>query len=149
MPAPTSSDGTGHSCSSATPSPSRLVATTRHGRRLREDGLDQIGGGIQHVLTVVEHQQPDPALQRGSHRLAHALPGLLGDAQHRRHRVGHRRRIGDCGQLEKPHPIGKLIGQPPRDLLARRVLPTPPTPVSVTNRCFTAASSSATSTHAR
>ena len=26
MPAPTSSEGTGHSCSSATPSPSRLVA---------------------------------------------------------------------------------------------------------------------------
>ena len=29
MPAPTSSDGTGHSCSSATPNPSRLVARIR------------------------------------------------------------------------------------------------------------------------
>ena len=34
------------------------------------------------VLTVVEHQQPDAALQRGGHRLAHALPGLLDDALH-------------------------------------------------------------------
>jgi hypothetical protein len=39
---------------------------------------------------------------------------LLGDAQHRRDRVGHRSGIGDCGQLEKPHPVGKLIGQPRR-----------------------------------
>ena len=40
----------------------------------------------------------------------------MGDAQHRRDGVGHRRRIGDRGQLEKPHPLGKLIGQPRRDL---------------------------------
>ena len=115
MPAPTSSEGTGHSCSSATPSPSRLVARNLHGRRVREDGLDQIGGGVEHVLAVVEHQQPDPALQRGGHALAHALAGLLGDAQHRRHRVGHRRRIGDRGQLEKPDPVREFIGQPRRD----------------------------------
>ena len=38
-----------------------------HRRRLREDRLDQIGGGVEHVLAVVEHQQPDPALQRGGH----------------------------------------------------------------------------------
>ena len=36
-------------------------------RRVRQDGLDQIGGGVEHVLAVVEHQQPDPALQRGGH----------------------------------------------------------------------------------
>ena len=48
--------------------------------------------------------------------LGHALAGLLGDAQHRGHRVGHRRRIGDRGQLEKPDPVGKFIGQPRRDL---------------------------------
>ena len=41
-----------------------------HGRRLREDRFDQIGGGVEHVLAVVEHQQPHPALQRGGHRLA-------------------------------------------------------------------------------
>ena len=33
-----------------------------HRRRVREDGLDQIGGGVAHMLAVVEHQQPHPAL---------------------------------------------------------------------------------------
>ena len=120
-----SSEGTGHTCSSATPSPSRLVAKTSHGRRLREDGFDQIGGGVEHVLAVVEHQQPDPALQRGGHALAHALARLLGDAQHRRHRVGHRRRIGDRGQLENPDTVGKFVGQSPRDLLCQAGLAHP------------------------
>ena len=83
--------------------------------RGREDCLDQIGGGIQHVFAVVEHQQPHPALQGGGHALGHAEAGLLGDAQHRGHRVGHRSGIVDRGQLEKPHPVGKLIDQPPRD----------------------------------
>ena len=82
----------------------------------REDGFDQIGRGVAHVLAVVEHQQPDPALQRGGHRLAHALARLLGDAQHRGDRVGHRRRIGDRGQFEKPDAVGKFIGEPRRDL---------------------------------
>ena len=53
----------------------------------------------------------DPALQRGGHALAHALARLLGDAQHRRHRVGHRRRISHRSQLENPDPVGEFIGQ--------------------------------------
>ena len=56
MPAPTSSDGTGHNCSSATPSPSRLVARIVARRRLRENGLDQISRGVAHMLAVVQHQ---------------------------------------------------------------------------------------------
>ena len=42
------------------------------------------------MLAVVEHQQPEPALQRGGHRLAHSLARLLGNAQHGGHGVGHR-----------------------------------------------------------
>ncbi len=103
-------------------------------RRGREDGLDQIGGGIEHVFAVVEHQQPHPALQGGGHALGYALAGLLGDAQHRGHRVGHRRRIGDRGQFEKPDAVGKFIASRAATSSASRVLPTPPTPVSVTNR---------------
>ena len=76
----------------------------RHGGRLCEDRVNEIGGGVKHVLAVVEHQQPDPALQRSSHRLAHGLAGLLGDAQHRRHRVGHRCRISDRREFENPDP---------------------------------------------
>jgi hypothetical protein len=77
---------------------------------VRADGFDQVGGRVENVLAVIEHQQPDPALQRTSHRLAHALAWLLGDTQHRRHRIGHRRRIGDRGQFEKPDAIGELVG---------------------------------------
>ncbi len=105
---------TGHNCSSATPNPSRLVARIVTVAECGEDRLDQIGGSVEHVLAVVEHQQPDSALQRGGHRLGHALARLLGDAQHRRDRVGHRRGIGDRGQLEKPDTIRKFIGQPCR-----------------------------------
>ena len=46
IPAPTSSEGTGHNCSSATPSPSRLVARIVTVAECAEDGLDQIGGGV-------------------------------------------------------------------------------------------------------
>ena len=35
----------------------------------------------------------------------------MGDAQHRRDRVGHRYRIGDRGQFEKPDPVGELVGE--------------------------------------
>ena len=97
------------------PQPFAAGGQDSHRRRLRQDGFDQIGGGVEHVLAVVEHQQPDPALQRGGHRLAHGLARLLGDAQHRRHRVGHRRRIGDRRQFENPDTVGKFIGQPRRD----------------------------------
>jgi hypothetical protein len=29
-----------------------------HSRGLREDCFDQVGGGVKHMLAVVEHQQP-------------------------------------------------------------------------------------------
>ena len=116
MPPPMSSDGTDHSCSSATSSRSRLVAKIRAVAGTGEDGLDQVGRGVAHVLAVVEHQQPDPAFQRGGHALGHGLARLLGNAQHRGHRIGHRRRIGDRRQFEKPNTVREFIGQIGRDL---------------------------------
>ena len=83
---------------------------------------------VEDVLAVVEHQQPRPALQRRRHRLAHALARLLGDAQHRGHRIGHRRRIGDRGQLENPDPVRKFVGQPRRDFQCQAGLADPTHP---------------------
>jgi hypothetical protein len=82
-----------------------------HRRGLRQDRLDQIGRGVAHMLAIIEHQQPDSPLQRGSHTVGQALSRLLDDAQRRRHRIGHRRRIGHRGQFEKPDPVGELVGQ--------------------------------------
>ncbi len=67
------------------------------------------------MFAVVKHQQPHPALQGGGHALGYAPAGLLGDAQHRGHRVGHRRRIGDRSQFEKPDAVGKFVAEPRRD----------------------------------
>ena len=47
-----------------------------HGRRAREDRLDQVGGGVEHVLAVVEHQQPRPALQRRGHHSPRSCPAV-------------------------------------------------------------------------
>ena len=69
------------------------------------------------MLAVVEHQQPRPCPPtRRPPTSAHGLARLLGDAQHRRHCVGYRRRVGDRGQLEKPDTVRELIGQTRRDL---------------------------------
>ena len=53
---------------------------------------------------------------------------MLGDAQHRRDGIGYRRGIGDCGQLEKPNPVGKLIGQPRRNFQRQAGLADPTYP---------------------
>ena len=89
----------------------------------------------------------DPALQRGRPRLlATLLPGCWVMPKHRRHGIGHRSRISHRGQFENPDAVGELIGQRAATSSARRVLPTPPTPVNVTNRCsWSAACTSATS----
>ena len=99
-----------------------------YSRRLRKYRFDQVGGGGENVLAIVDHQQPDPALQRGGHRLTYGLTRLLGDAQHRRHRIGHRRRISHRCQLEKPNAVGKLISQVRRDFQRQTGLADPTHP---------------------
>ena len=65
--------------------------------RAREDRLDHVGGRVQDVLAVVEHQQPRTSLQRRSHTVGQRHPGLLGDAKYACDRIGHCCRIGDRG----------------------------------------------------
>ena len=82
---------------------------------MREDGLDQIARGVAHVLAIVDDQQADSAVERRGHRLAHALAGLLGDAQDCGHRVGNRCRVADRSEFEKPDTVREFIGQAGRD----------------------------------
>jgi hypothetical protein len=63
-----------------------------------------------------------PALQRSGHGLAHSLARLLRDTQHGRHRIGHRCRIGDRGQLENPNTIREFVDQAPGYLGRKRRL---------------------------
>ena len=72
-----------------------------------------LGRGVAHVLAVVEHQQPDPAFQRGGHALGHGLPRLLSNAEHRGHRVGHRSRDQLTAASSKSHSaVREFIDQP-------------------------------------
>ena len=87
-----------------------------HRRRASEDAVDQVGGGVQHVLAVVEHQQARAALQRGSHAVRHGHTRLLGDPEDGRHRLGHRGRIADRGQLDHPDPVGEVVRRSRGDL---------------------------------
>jgi hypothetical protein len=60
-----------------------------HGLRVRKDCFYHVRRGVENMLAIVKDQQPRPAFQRGGHGLTYGLAGLLGDAQHRGHRVGH------------------------------------------------------------
>ena len=46
-----------------------------------------------------------------SGKKGHSAVSFFADAQHRRDRVGHRRRIGDRGQFEQPDAVRELVGQ--------------------------------------
>ena len=108
----TSSDRTRHSCSSTTPesftagghdpapSPTAArIASIRSACRIED------------VLAVVEHQQPDSALERRGHRLRDRLARLLGDTQHRGDRIGNRGRIAHRRQFENPYPVWEFVCQ--------------------------------------
>ena len=82
-----------------------------------QDRLDEIGRRVQHVLAVVQHHQQPPARQRVARccrsRVRPAcgvIPSAVG------HRVRHRRRVADRGQLDQPHAVGELGDQLGRDL---------------------------------
>ena len=111
----TSSEGTSHNCSSATPNPSRLVANTRtvaECARIASTRSAAASRTCSQLSNTNNRTRPSNAAATLS---ATALARLLGDAQHRGHRVGHRRRIGDRGQFEQPDAVRELVGQPRRD----------------------------------
>ena len=112
----TSSEGTGHNCSSATPNPSRLVANIRtvaECARIASTRSAAASRTCSQLSNTNNRTLPSNAAATLT-RLT-ALARLLGDAQHRGHRVGHRRRIADRGQFEKPDAVRELVGQPRRD----------------------------------
>ena len=97
--------------------------------------LVQVAGGAGDLLQVVQDEQPGAVAQLlGQGLQRRARPGQVGahrpaDAAH------HQLRLGDPGQRDEHGPRNRS-GQPARSptASASRVLPTPPGPVSVTNR---------------
>ena len=87
-----------------------------HRRGVGQQLLDEVGGGVQHVFAVVQHQQQPPARKRLGDARGHRQARLRGDTQHGGHRVRHRRRVADRGQLHEPHAVSELAGQLGRDL---------------------------------
>ena len=76
-------------------------------RRRRRARCSQLSTTNSRTLALQRSRPPTP--------MNSSCPARSGDAQHGGHRVGHRRRIGDRCQLEKPNPVRELIAQ-----LARR-----------------------------
>jgi hypothetical protein len=127
VPASMSSEGTGHNCSSATANPSRLVAkivTVAECARTASIRSPAASRTCSQLSITNSRTRPS----RAAATLSLTLAWLLGDAQHRGDRVGHRRWIGDRGQLEKPDPVGKFTGQLRRDLLRQARLADPAHP---------------------
>ena len=146
-PVRTSRGGTGQSNSSLIRNPSRLVARILTVSERAKIELDHVGSRVQHVFAVVEHQQPHDAPSNAAATLSATLSPACW--------VMPRTAATDSGTAagsltaasSMTHtPSGKLPAERAADSSASRVLPTPPTPVNVTNRCaFSAVSRSASS----
>ncbi len=108
-----------------------------------EDRLGQLRGGVDDVLAVVEHEQPGLHPEHLGHAVEQARADALVDAEG----VGHGQRDGGRvrrRQLAEPEaPVPSDAARAEHTSAARRVLPTPPVPTSVTSRLRP--SSSATS----
>ena len=95
---------------------------------MRQDRIDHVGRSVEDVLTVVENQQPLSAFQCRGHALCHAEPVLLSYAEDGRDGLRYRRRVGNGGQLDNPHPVDKVVGQSRSDLECKTRLSYPTDP---------------------
>ena len=131
---PPASDGTRQATSPSQRSGSRLVARTRTPGPGAQQVLGQARAGVDHVLAVVEHDDRLAVRQvRGEGLLRRAL-GRDRDADGQRGRLGHaaRRRSDRRARRTRCRRGRGSI----RDSvsMARRVLPQPPGPISVSSR---------------
>ncbi len=135
VPELTSSDGTRHNCSSLTPNPSRLVARIVTVAEAARIASTRSATAVDNVLAVVEHQQPDSALQRGGDTdSATLLPGCWVMPSTAATASGTAAGSATAASSKNQTPSGNSSASRAATSSARRVLPTPPTPVNVTNR---------------
>ena len=141
MRAAVGNGSTVHTCSPATASGSRLVASDRHARRRPQDPADEGGERLDDVLAVVEQQQDvagaehvdDGVVDRACWRVLTSSAVAKASSVALSSTHGH--------ELDDVHAVGVRRLHPSGP--ARRpteVLPTPPGPTSVTRRFAASAS---------
>ena len=122
--------------SPATPSASRLVARMRRPGQARSSGVGQRGRRRRRRCSQLSSTSSSRCGRSGVRERRQQRPArLLPHAQRRGHRLGHQRRVGQRRQLDQPHAVRERVRPAPAATCsARRVLPTPPAPVSVSRR---------------
>ena len=127
-------DGTGHKCSGPTPRPSREVAITLTvvvSARTASTSPAAASNTCSQLSNTINSRRPD----RACTTLSVDRPTGWGVTPKAAATTsGERRRIAQRGQLDQPHPVGEPGSSSAATCNARRVLPTPPTPVKVTTR---------------
>ena len=146
VPASRSSEGTSHNCSSATPNPSRLVArslTVADCARMASTRSAAASSTCSQLSNINSRTRPSNAAATDSLTV---LPGCWVMPSTAATASGTAARSVTAASSKSHTPSGNSSASREPTSRARRVLPTPPTPVNVTNRCaLTAASISPTS----
>ena len=148
-PVRTSSDGTGHSCSSAIRKPSRLVArilTVAEPARIDSIMSAAASRTCSQLSNTSSRVRPSNAAATLSAML---MPGCWVTPSTAATASGTAAGSPTAASSITHTPSGKLSANRAATSSASRVLPTPPTPVSVTSRCALSAASSSASSVAR
>ena len=99
-----------------------------HPRRAGQDRLGQLGGGVEQMLTVVQHHQHLAGPQEVDDRLGQAHLRALDHPQGDRHHLGQLVAAGRRGQLAQPRPVGEARQQLGRHLQRQAGLAHPADP---------------------
>ena len=139
-PLSTSSDGTGQSCSSATRKPSRLVArifTVAERARIASIRSAAASRTCSQLSNTKSRDRPSNA---DATLPATLIPGCWVIPSTAATASGAAAGSVTAANSKSQTPSGNSSARCPATSSARRVLPTPPTPVNVTNRCARTAS---------
>jgi hypothetical protein len=83
----------------------------------------QLGGRLEHVLTVVDNQQQLAVAQIGQQDLQRLRRGLIPKVQGRAHRVGYQGGIADLGELDPPGAVREASSEVRRTTDSQARLP--------------------------
>ena len=127
--------------------PEAMAARRQHDRigGAGEDRLDQLGDAVEHVLAVVEDEQRPGPTEVLDDPPRQVTPAAVVEAERRRDGADDGPRAADRCQLAQQHTSGKRSATATAVCSARRVLPTPPGPMSVTSRARPSNSTAAVS----